>query len=739
MTGEVDAFRVDYAAALRRYLATGTESTLTVGHELGRRALVEGISLLDLTENHFRVMAENPGSTEAALQFLLQTLTALDVATRGFLGGTKRYAQQRARADLLAERDAFRRALVDSLQDGFFVANDRGRVVEINTAFGDITGYGADGLPYGWPHPWIPPDDPLRDEHEENLPDRLRACGGRFTLCIRHRDGGEVWLAVTTSMVSMEQDGERIYVGTIRDVTKERAAAAREQEDARLATALSAATTVVEVFAAGLGVARSSLGATAAVAVIWPEAGAPPLVYPHGAIAAAEWSQLDPGARLALERARVLPESIVESIPAAPAARGLAAGLGVGIDGALWLEYPESRRTTTNDTAITVALVAKLNLALQRARNYDQARTASLTLQRAMLGATALPPRFAVRYEPAVPPLEIGGDWYDVVPLADQRYGVIVGDCVGRGLAAAAVMGQLRSSARALLSTGASPGRVLDQLDVVAATIPGASCTTVFAAVLDAARGELRYTCAGHVPALVALPGESEDESDAVESLEGKARALPLATFDCSPRPEETLLLPPGSTLVLFTDGLVERRAVSIDTGLDAVATMLADARGRTPDQVAEYVLSERRPAVGYDDDVAMVVYRQPPAPLRLDEPADAPRLAEIRRRLRTWLTAAGMADRRANDLVMAVNEACTNSIEHGYRDSRAGRVTVRAVAEALRIAVTVSDAGSWLPNSESGSGVHRGRGIEIMRAMCDSLAMDCTPDGTTVRLTSNL
>ena len=103
-------------------------------------------------------------------------------------------------------------------------------------------------------------------------------------------------------------------------------------------------------------------------------------------------------------------------------------------------------------------LIGHLSLAMQHVRQFESARETSLTLQRAMLPTMQPPPGFAVRYEPAVPPLEIGGDWYDVLPIGDHHIGIVVGDCVGRGLPAAAIMGQLRSSARALLINGAETG-----------------------------------------------------------------------------------------------------------------------------------------------------------------------------------------------------------------------------------------------------------------------------------------
>jgi PAS domain-containing protein len=148
-------FHGDYTTALRAYLAAPDEAGLAVGHELGRRALAEQVSVLEIIENHLHLvddLTRDAACDKAiALQFLLQTLVALDVAVRGFLDGTKRYEQQRARAQDLADRDEFRTALVNSLQEGFFVADRDGAVIEINDAFADITGYGAADLPYKWP------------------------------------------------------------------------------------------------------------------------------------------------------------------------------------------------------------------------------------------------------------------------------------------------------------------------------------------------------------------------------------------------------------------------------------------------------------------------------------------------------------------------------------------------------------------------------------------------------------
>ena len=153
------------------------------------------------------------------------------------------------------------------------------------------------------------------------------------------------------------------------------------------------------------------------------------------------------------------------------------------------------------------AVEAERRRAEERAQ-HDSARAqfftdVAVTLQRAVLGPTVLPAGFAVHYEPATGTLEVGGDWYDVVDLPDGQYGVVVGDVVGRGLAAAAVMGQLRSAGRALLLESRSPAHVLSALDRFAALVPGAAVSTVFCAVIDRDEGTLRYSSAGHPPAIL--------------------------------------------------------------------------------------------------------------------------------------------------------------------------------------------------------------------------------------------
>jgi anti-sigma regulatory factor (Ser/Thr protein kinase) len=399
-------------------------------------------------------------------------------------------------------------------------------------------------------------------------------------------------------------------------------------------------------------------------------------------------------------------------------------------DIALWLELGAPRWVSSEDRLLATVLIGHLSLAMQHVRQFESARETAMTLQRAMLPPLQPPAGFAVRYEPAVQPLEIGGDWYDVLPVGDHHIGIVVGDCVGRGLPAAAIMGQLRSSARALLLTGAEPAVLLEQLDSAASLIPNAYCTTVFLAILDTESGVLEYSNAGHMPAILAAAGSGT-------TMLTDARSVPLAVRRDGPRPQVSQLLPPGSTLMLFTDGLVERRHESIDDGIARAAAVLVFAMSLPLDAVADVMLGELAPPAGYDDDVAMVIYRHELAPLRIESEASADNLAGIRRRLSGWLRAADVPDELAADIVLVISEACTNSVEHAYRGHSVGTMLVEAEVVEGEIRARVGDWGSWkTPAAQPRNG---GRGLPLIRAISDSVELHCTATGTTLEISLRL
>lgn len=730
---DADAFHAEYSAALRNYLDARDEDSLAVGYELGRRALGEQISMLDIIENTFWLLDNLaktvPVDRGAALAFVLQTLAPLDVATRGFIDGTKRYAEERARAEGLEDRDKFRTALVNSLQEGFFVADHDGAVIEMNHAFAEILGYPPEGLPYTWPHPWLL-DKSTAAEQQMLVREEGSA---QYEMPIRHKGGHLAWVAVSINAVRGPGGEHDVYVGTVRDITAERAFAARESAVMRLATSVSIAKSVAEVLAITLDECRTAVDVQRVVAVMWPTGDGEPTVVVAGDPPESRWRTMDPQLRRTFQDARhqlPLTAKTVEWPEAPGKTQGLVAMLSGTGDVALWLELRVPRWVSAEDRLLVTVLIGHLSLAIQHVRQFESARETSLTLQRAMLPLAEPPPGFAVRYEPAVPPLEIGGDWYDVLQIDDHRIGIVVGDCVGRGLPAAAIMGQLRSSSRALLLTGARPAVLLEQLDAAASLIPDAYCTTVFLGILDTDTGVLEYSNAGHMPGVLV---KTEHGAISETTMLTDARSVPLAVRRNETRPQAAELLRQGATLMLFTDGLVERRHESIDEGLARVADVLTESAHLSISGVADAVLNQLAPEGGYDDDVAMVVYCHQVAPLRIETDATPEQLAPIRRQLTSWLRVADVPDVQAGDIVLVVSEACTNCVEHAYVGHDRGNMLVEMEAVDGEVHARITDTGSWkTPAVDPGNG---GRGLPLMRAMSATMEVEERPDGTTIDL----
>ncbi|MFG2797120.1 PP2C family protein-serine/threonine phosphatase [Streptomyces pseudovenezuelae] len=247
----------------------------------------------------------------------------------------------------------------------------------------------------------------------------------------------------------------------------------------------------------------------------------------------------------------------------------------------------------------------EVNERLRKAHARD--REVALALQEAMLPASrqTLHHSAAVRYRPAVGALHVCGDWYDLVDLVGgHRVGVSVGDVVGHGLAAAGVMGQLRSALSAASRVAEGPAQALDVLGRYAHVVDGAESATAVTTFIDFDHGTLTYSSAGHPPPMLVHP------DGRVECLD-KATDPPLdARPDPMPRPQAATSFSSGATLALYTDGLVERRGEDIDTGLTRLAESLARHREDDPETFADAVLLELLPPGGATDDTALVIVR---------------------------------------------------------------------------------------------------------------------------------
>ena len=210
-----------------------------------------------------------------------------------------------------------------------------------------------------------------------------------------------------------------------------------------------------------------------------------------------------------------------------------------------------------------------------------------------------------VAYRPGVAGLEVGGDWYDSFWLDDgETIALVVGDVVGRGLEAAATMGQLRSAVRALASTGLGPGALVEALDRYSRRHGTGRMTTLIYAQLHLASRRLRYAVAGHPPPLVVVPG-----AEPCFAWEGRSLPLDAHRASARPRDEAVLVLAPGSAVVLYTDGLVESRARRLDDGLDRLLRAVATHRDDAAAELASSVVRALHDAE-HTDDVCMLVAR---------------------------------------------------------------------------------------------------------------------------------
>ncbi|MEU8852163.1 SpoIIE family protein phosphatase [Streptomyces sp. NPDC048564] len=246
----------------------------------------------------------------------------------------------------------------------------------------------------------------------------------------------------------------------------------------------------------------------------------------------------------------------------------------------------------------------EVNERLRRAQARD--REIALTLQAAMLPAPTPVGhhRAAVRYRPAVGTLNVCGDWYDLVDLPGDRIAVAVGDVVGHGLEAACVMGQLRSALSAAARVADGPARALEALGLYARHVDGAESTTVAKTFIDWSTHTLTYSSAGHPPPVLLHP-------DGTVTFLDQATDPPLgARPEHVPRPEASTSFTEGATLVLYTDGLIERRHEDIDTGMDRLADSLVRHRQAGPEALADALLADLLPRAGNTDDTALVIIR---------------------------------------------------------------------------------------------------------------------------------
>ncbi|HEX6381441.1 MAG TPA: SpoIIE family protein phosphatase [Acidimicrobiia bacterium] len=405
--------------------------------------------------------------------------------------------------------------------------------------------------------------------------------------------------------------------------------------------------------------------------------------------------------------------------------KGRPGGLGV-----LWLVQtsPWAGPATVD---LAEELARRASIAVENARLFARQRTVSETLQQSLLperlpeipGLTT-----AARYVPGGPDIDIGGDWYDVIQLPGAGIGLALGDVVGRGERAAALMGQLRNAVRAYAFEGRSPAEIIDRVNGLLLDGSSDYMATLIFGVLDAETGKFCFVNAGHPPPLIIT---SANKACFLEGGNGPpVGSLPTARYT-----ETTAQLSPGMTLLLYTDGLVENRTTPLDEGL----SRLRHAAIEGPDDLEAFCSHVMRRVVGTmpcDDDVALLAVQLMPLGdrLHLTVPAQPGSLAPLRATLRRWLMRAGASELEAYEVLTACGEACTNAIRHASGPLRT-EFEIEATIVEDGVEIRVHDQGTWRERR----GDVGGRGLPIIEAYVDEFEVTPSPSGTEVRMRRRL
>ena len=400
---------------------------------------------------------------------------------------------------------------------------------------------------------------------------------------------------------------------------------------------------------------------------------------------------------------------------------------GSVLGGAEFIRTGNPEPFTAADVALAEELVARAAISMDNARLYRRERETALTLQRSLLPQEVhrtLGMEIAYRYLPSSVASEVGGDWFDVVPLSCGRVALVVGDVMGHGMRAAATMGQLRTVARTLATLEMQPDQVLARLDETASGIGEGQFATCVCAVYDPVDRTCVMACAGHLPPVVV-------------STEGVARpvdvppGVPLGVGGVEFESVE-ITIPEGGLLALYTDGLVERRGQDIDEGLRLLAETLS-GNDRSLEQTCDAVI---RTLVtdGAEDDIAVIMARVMPVPegriATLPLSDDITLAAQARRFTRATLTSWGLtALTDVSELL--VSELVTNALRH------AGPPRQLRLFRDRSLTVEVADAAHQLPLlrqlDENATEVESGRGMRLVNELAHRWGSRTTRHGKVV------
>jgi serine phosphatase RsbU (regulator of sigma subunit)/anti-sigma regulatory factor (Ser/Thr protein kinase) len=387
------------------------------------------------------------------------------------------------------------------------------------------------------------------------------------------------------------------------------------------------------------------------------------------------------------------------------------------------------RRFTPDETALLQLVADRVALALH-VRLSDRSRILIEAFQRTFLPDVLpfLPGfRVATRYLPAATAVGVGGDWFDTFVLPAGDIVLVIGDVAGHGLPAASLMGKMRNALRAHALMGGTALDILRLADEFHRHFGEGELVTLLVGVLKGDLSTFRYVSAGHPPPLVVGP-----EGAAFATDHGANPPLGL------PQPpsfvEAEVAMPPGTSVLLYTDGLIERRDESLDAGLERLRSTGERVLHGTAlnDEITDLLgrmIDGPRPA----DDVALMLLHRDATPateLEFAMDARARSLLTIRRAVSRWLEDLEVPPAVEREIVMAVHEASANVVEHAYGPA-GGTITISAKHEGDQVEVLIRDSGTWRGSSRG----DRGNGLRLMRGLMDSVLVDTSADGTVVLL----
>jgi PAS domain S-box-containing protein len=651
---------------------------------------------------------------------------------------------------------------------GVVLASPEAQILEVNRALAKLLGHHEGDL-VGKPvadmlHP---------DERAQAMKDFARMVRGEIPSPmhreIRHlrADGVPVWTMLNSSLVCDAAGAPQHVIAQVEDITEhkeaERERAARAKESRARAEAEAVAETVGKLQAVTdvalrhltlnallnelLARITDTMGVDAAAILLMGEHEAGKAMASGAALTPEGREELGASIPVARDVARriagagevvtidqvrdplvvhpLLKDSGIVSLAAAPLA------VEGRLHGVLQVGSLSRRRFTSQDAGLLQLIADRAALAIQHARLYEREHGIVETLQRALLPARLpqLPGMdVAARYLPGGMDSDVGGDWYDVFPLEDGRIACAIGDVAGHGLRAAALMGQLRNSLRAYAIDGHSPAGVVDRLNRLVRDLEQGWMATLLYIVISPDDNELRYANAGHMPALVLESGDAR-------FIDGN-RGPPLGIGQDGEYQEVVETVEPGSTIIIYTDGLVEQPGVSLDLCLARLAEH-ALAGPAEPDELCDHLVREQVGGGQPRDDVAFVAVHTVPLSgerLELRLPAEPKALPSVRRALTRWLEQSGATRDEAYAVQLACHEACTNAIEHGYRFGEA-TFEVRCELREGDLTLVVTDSGGWRGAGDA----DRGRGFALMEGLMDAVEVTPGREGTTVLMRRRL